>query len=453
MNKLIVSMGLAATGAAFQMNCLAQSSPVDSSKDWNVSAALRGFYDSNYGTDPDSPNKKGSYGVELSPTVSANVPFTQTQLGVYYSYDLQYYQERDHLNQDPYDQSHTFNFWLDHAFNEDWNTKVNDSFVVGQEPDLLLNGGTANATYARLNGNNINNNASILLHTDWSRLLSTELTYGNVLSYYSQEGSQQVLNPGPPPSYSVSSGGLPNQPSYAGALNSEQNSLDLKVQWHLAPETTLSVGYQFIDVIYTGNEDIAVWNDPVTHAPVWFKSDSRDNLSHIAYLGVQHNLLPDLTVAAKAGFQYNDAYNNPVGHSTDTTPYADVSIIYTYLPGCNAQIGFTQARNSTYLVSVNQANGSLTQDQESSTVHASVNHHITQKLLVTAIGSWSGGTYKGGGFNDQTTDDYELGLSANYSFTRNISGEIDYNYDDVSSNVPGFAYNRNRVSIGMTVAY
>ena len=48
------------------MNCLAQSSPVDSTKDWNVSAALRGFYDSNIATDVNQ-NQHGSYGVELSP--------------------------------------------------------------------------------------------------------------------------------------------------------------------------------------------------------------------------------------------------------------------------------------------------------------------------------------------------------------------------------------------------
>jgi uncharacterized protein (PEP-CTERM system associated) len=351
---------------------------------------------------------------------------------------------------------------MDHAFNENWNVRASDSFVIGQEPDLLLNGSNGGApTYERLNGNNFNNSASLLLHTDWSRLFSTELTYGNSLSVYSQQGAQAVEdNSGAPPLwvgnyFAVASGGNTNTPSYAGSLNSVQNNAGLTAQWHLTPETTLSAGYQFIDVDFTGNEAIAVWNKmgQTTTPYKVFKSDSRDNYSHIVYLGAQANLLPDLVAAAKAGFQYNDTYNNPVSNTSTLSPYADVSLIYTYLPGCNAQIGFNQSRNSTYLVSVEQSNGSLTQDQESSTVHASINHHITQKLLVTVIGSWSGGTYHGGGYDGQTTDDYGLGLSANYAFTRNISGEIDYNYDDVSSNVPGFAYNRNRVSVGLSVAY
>jgi hypothetical protein len=445
MKKFIVSVGLAATGAAaLQMRCVSQSSPLESPKEWNVSASLRGFYDDNYST---IPNKQGSYGVEVSPTLSASLPFTQTEFGAYYNYNLQWYQQRQEAGLNPYDQSHTFNLWVDHAFNERWQVKANNSFVVGQEPELLLAGAQgAPATPLRLNGDNIDNNGSVLVHADWTRLFSTEVTYGNNLSLYSQNasGSLTNLNAG------VYSDTVTN--SYAGTLNLDQNSLNLDLQWHVAPETTFTVGYQFILVNYIGDQIIAAYNRPSGLKPITFYSDSRDNLSHIVDLGLQHNFMPDLVGAVKAGIQYNETINNPLANTTALSPYVDMSLIYTYTPGCNAQIGFTEMRNATDIVSVG-GNGSLTQDQQSSSLHASINHHFTPKFLTTVIGSWTASTYNGGGSNGETDNDYGLGLSANYAFTRYISGELDYNYDNLTSGIQGRSFDRNRVTLGLSVAY
>jgi hypothetical protein len=262
----------------------------------------------------------------------------------------------------------------------------------------------------------------------------------------------------------LNSGYVTYAPSLAGELNRVQDSVDLSAQWHLAPETILSLGYQFQIVNYTGNQIIGYNDvDPNVgingyYSPGYsaypYYSDTRDNYSHIVYVGYQHNFLPDLVGAAKAGVQYNDEYNAPAqyGDSTSWSPYADLSMIYTYLPGCNAQIGFTQMRNATDIAQV-ASNGSLTLDQQSSSVHASINHHLTPKLLLTAIGSWTASTYRGGPYNDATDEDLSVGLSANYNFTRHVSGEIDYNYDDLTSSVVDRAYNRNRITIGLSVAY
>ena len=434
MNKIIISMGLAAVGtAALQMNCAAQSSPLEATpKDWNVSAALRGFYDDNYVT---SPNRQGSTGVEFSPTASASVPFAQTEIGFLYSYDLQYYQHREDLHQNAYDQSHNFNLWLDHAFNEEWNVKVNDTFVVGQEPELLAGPG-APATYQRLEGNNIANNATVDLHTDWSTQFSTELTYGNYFSQYSQNQ----------PTYNATKTEVVAA-SYAGELNRDQNSIDLEGQWHFSPETMVTLGYQFQDVNYLGDQSIGYFNTAVY-------SDSRDNDSHFVYVGAQHNLLPNLVAAAKAGIQYDDYYNHTANDAKNaTSPYADVSVIYTYLPGCNAQVGFTQARNSTDYVGINQTTGSETLDQESSSAHASINHHFTPRFLGSVVASWTSSTFNGGQYNNESDDFYAVGLSANYVITRNISAEADYNYSDLSSDIAGRGYDRNRITLGLSVSY
>jgi uncharacterized protein (PEP-CTERM system associated) len=99
------------------------------------------------------------------------------------------------------------------------------------------------------------------------------------------------------------------------------------------------------------------------------------------------------------------------------------------------------------------ANGSETLDQDTSSLHASINHHFTPKLMGTVIASWNASTYDGGAYNNDTDDYYALGVSANYVFTRNLSGEVDYNYDHITSSVAGREYVRNRVSIGLSVTY
>jgi len=420
-------MGLAASGAVvLNMSGSAQNALFGDGKDWNASASLQGFYDSNYSV---GSNQKGSYGIQFSPTVTATIPLTQTQIGFLYTYGLQWYQQRSQDNVNPYDQQHTVNLWVDHAFDERWDLKLADNFNVGQEPDLLVGGGTV----YRVNGNNIANIATATLNTEWTREFSTSLVYQNNLYDYT-DSTATTQDPVP----------------YAYTLNRIDNAPELDLQWHLTPEAELFVGYQFQIENYTANQVIGYYDSNTKP----YYSDSRDNISHYGYVGAQVNLLPNLVAAARVGAQYYETINNPYQNTSDTSPYADVSLIYTYLPGCNAQIGFIENRTATDVVTVNTENNSLTQDLQSSQLYASINHQLTPKLLLTVIGKWTDSQYNGGQFDNQTQTDYGFGASANYAFTRHISGQAGYNYDDVSAPAGSYqSYNRNRVYVGFAVAY
>jgi hypothetical protein len=333
----------------------------------------------------------------------------------------------------PYDQSHQVNLWVDHAFNERWDLKVSDTFVVGQEPELLNGTSGQGAVPYRLDGNNIANNGLVKLHTDWTPLFSSELIYQNNFYQYSAQ-------------------------PYSGELNRIDNSPELDLQWHLAPETVAFIGYQFEIENYTENAVIGqyyVAHPPnILVGPYNYYSDSRDNINHYGYLGLQHTFLPNLVGSVRGGFQYYETINDPLQNTTDLTPYVDLSLIYTYLPGCNAQVGFTETRNATDVVTVNSSNYSLTQDQASSTVYASINHQLTPKLLLSAIGRFSDSSFNGGQFADQEQDDYSLGLNANYAFTRHFSGTLGYNYDNVSAPSGTFqTYERNRFFVGVVISY
>jgi hypothetical protein len=436
MKKFIVSVGLVAAGAAsvqmVRADGTTEGGGVDS-KVWAVSASLRGFYDDNYAT---TSKKVGSYGFEVTPDLSVSAPLGQTEIGLRYIYGLYYYQKREELNEKAYDQTHQVDLWLDHAFNERWHGKIADTLAVGQEP-ALINAGTP----YRVNGNNIANTATASLDTDWTRELSTSAIYTLGFYDFSQDG---VTN-------ANTSGVIP---SLAGELNRIENSIELDLKWHLDTQTTLFVGYTFEQVNYTKDQQIG-YSVPLglkTGNP-FYTSKDRDNRSHYVYVGAEHDFLANLSVSARAGFQYNDTYNDPLS-SSQVTPYANLSATYTYLPGSYVQLGFTHALNATDVSAVNAVNGTITQNQETSTVYGSINHHITADLLASIVGQWQNSSFSGGAFNNDTENDYGAGVSLTYNISRHFSCDAGYNYDKLQdSNIANRGYERNRVYVGVSAAY
>lgn len=421
MKKFIVSMGLAAAGTA-SLQAAYTPDMSDTSKMWTVSASLRSFYDDNYTTVSNGPNKKGSFGIQVSPQFKLDVPLQTTELGMRYIYGLSYYEERDHLGQSPYDQTHQLDLWADHAFNERWHARAQDSFVSAQDPGLLNPTGTAGIP-TRVQGNNIVNTAKVSVTTDWTDLFSTVLGYKN--SFYDYRNK----------------GGTAANPSLAGLLNRDENLVSLDFQWHVTPTTTGFVGYQYGQVVYNGGEPIAVG----------YTSSSRDTRSHYGYVGVQHSFLDNLKGTLDVGAQYTEDYNDSKA-PTQVNPYANASLVYTYAAGSYAEIGLTHTRNATDIAAVTSG-GSLTLDQESTLVYGSVNHKLTSKLVANGTASFQDSAYNGGAYNGKSDDYYTLGLSLTYDFTRNFSAQAGYNFDDYVSNVPGQAYTRNRVFLGVTATY
>jgi hypothetical protein len=421
MKKFIVTMGLAAAGTA-SLQAAYTPDMSDTSKMWTVSASLRSFYDDNYTTASNGPNKKGSFGIQVSPQFELNVPLQQTELGLRYIYGLSYYEERDHLGQSPYDQTHQLSLWADHAFTENWKARAEDSFVSAQDPGLLNPAGTPGIP-TRVEGNNIVNTAKVSVTTDWTDLFSTVLAYQN--TFYDYQNS----------------GGTALNPSLAGMLNRDENLVSLDFQWHIMPTTTAFVGYQYGQIIYNGGEPIAPG----------YVSSSRDNRSHYGYVGVQHDFLANLTGSVSVGAQYTEDYNDPAATS-QVSPYAKASLLYTYATGSYAEIGLTHTRNATDQVAENAA-GKLTLDQESTLVYGSINHQLTSKLVANAMASFQDSDYHGGLYDGQSDDYYTLGLSLKCNFTRNFSAEGGYNFDDYVSGIPGQAYTRNRVYMGVTATF
>jgi hypothetical protein len=434
MKKFFVSVGLIAVGTASLQAAYAPDWNSTSASMWSVSGTLRGFYDNNYETAP-SGAQIGSFGFEVSPQVSLNVPLQQTELGMSFIYGLYYYQERENQGQNPIDQTAELDLWLDHAFSERWQMRVQDSFVSGQEPELI---DPNTSVTTRINGNNVRNTGTITLHTDWTRQFSTELGYQN--NFYDYEDSGATVNYATiPPAVNASLAGLMNRIEQNGWLN---------FQWQVQPETMVLVGGSFDLTDYTGNEPVATG---YPYSNTIYYSNDRNNRSYIGYLGFKRTFLPNLTVSLEAGFQYTDSYNDS-SSTPSLAPYGVLSAEYTYAPGSYVQVGFSESQNSTDIVQPD-AQGQITLYQQSSTVYASVNHKLTPKLLGSVIGRWQHSVFYEGLYNNEASDYYSFGVNLSYHFTPHFSAEAGYNFDDVSSEIPGYNYTRSRVYLGVTAAY
>ena len=426
MKKIFFTVGLAAAGAAGVPALMAQSVGAGATpKMWNVSASLRGFYDDNYLV---AHNKVGSFGFEATPSVSANVDLQQTDIGVRYTFGMYYYQQREDTGQSAFDYTHQGDFWLDHSFTERLKLTATDSLAIGQDPQLVQGGAVT-----RVNGNNIANRAKVTLNAEWTRQFSTATYYGNDLYRYSDNAAS-----------------TPGNPSEAALLNRMEQNVGMDFQWHFQPETMGFVGYNYRWVRYDGNAEIAELLLPPL---IKYYSNSRDFNTHYAYVGVAHEFSPNLSVQAKGGASYTDNFNDPVSASESWAPYADISATYTYLPGCYLQAGLTQNINSTDEFQPG-TNGHLTQYQQSTAVYLDLNHRFTPKLSGSLVSQYIYSTYQDGAYSGGSGDnDISVGLNFSYQINRHFSAETGYNFDELSSDVAGRGYDRNRVYIGLSANY
>lgn len=432
MNKIFVSVGLAAVGVAGLPSAFAQSLEASAPpKMWNVSGTLRGFYDDNYSVAHD---KKGSFGVEASPSVSANVDLKQTDIGIRYTFGAYYYQQRADNGMDAFDYTHQMDFWLDHAFTGRVKLNLTDSLAVGQDPKLVDGGAVT-----RVEGNNLANHAVATLNTDWTRQFSTATHYGNDVYIYSNGTTNDPANP-----------------SNAALLNRIEQNVGTDLQWHFQEETMGFVGYAFRWVRYTADKPIAP--APVTpfgqqkiNQP--YVSGDRDYNSHYMYVGASHQFSPSLSGTARGGATYTDLYADPVNPSKSWAPYADMSVTYTYVPGSYVQAGFTQNINSTDVAAPSSTNGHLTQYQESSVFYFDINHRFDAKWVGSVISQYQYSHYKDGAYSGDGDSDVNVGVNLTYQIDRHFHAEAGYNFDELFSNIPGRENSRNRVYIGLGANY
>jgi len=430
MKKIFVSVGLAAAGAAGFTSAMAQSMEAGPTpKMWNVNGSLRGFYDDNYAV---ANNKKGSFGIELTPSASANIDLQQTTIGIRYTFGMYWYQQRADNGMNAVDYTHQADLWLEHAFTGRVKLNLTDTFAVAQDPKLVDGGAVT-----RVEGNNLANHAKATLTTDWTRQFSTATFYGNDLYIYSDSGTTNAA--------------AGTDPSTAALLNRIEQKVGTDFQWHFQPETVGFIGYAYSWVRYTGDKQISP-QQVIGSKLITYMSDARNYNAHYGYVGVSHEFSPNLSGTGRVGASYTDLYNDPVSASKSWAPYADLSVVYTYIPGSYMQAGYRQDMNSTDIVAPNNA-GHLTQYQESSVFYFDINHRFTPKITGSLVSQYMYSSYKEGAYSGNGDSAVSAGVNLTYQINRHFSCEAGYNFDELFSSISGRDNTRNRVYIGLGAQY
>ena len=369
MKNIVASVGLVALGASVLQMASAQAQSADNSKPWSVSATLRGFYDDNFSTLPNSFNDpnfdKETFGFEISPSAAVGWNLENTKISLSYTYAYRYYDEKPYLSTENADQSHTFTALVDHAFTERLRLSVRDSFVVGQEPDLLRAGNTY-STFQRVTGDNIRNYGNLLLNADVTRQFGIEAGYENSYYNYSDDG------PG----------------SYSATLDRIEQAPHIDARYKFTPQTTGVAGYQFGMTDYTADELLS-------DAPgQTMTSDYRNSRAHYLYLGADHNFTPEMVGLIRAGARFTDYYNDDNADS-QTTPYVRASLRYLYAPESFVEGGFTYDLTSTDIVAQNGPDD-VTTGADTASLFGSVTHRITPKIFANLLGQIQHSTYNNG---------------------------------------------------------
>lgn len=395
--------------------------------------ALRGFYDSNINTTPD--NEVDSFGFAVNPFIGFGMAWDQTSASVSYDLNAQYYDKVPSGQDGHWDYTHTFSAGLSHTFSPRVQMAVRDSFVIGQEPDVLR-AGDAYATLQRIPGNNIRNYGVISANIEVTQLLGLEVGYAN--SYYNYAADGVTLS------------GINYLGSNAGILNRIENLAHIDTRWNIRPETVGVLGYAYSQTLYTGDEIIGgTIFDPVT-------SEERNNRGSYFYAGVDQTFSPDLSGSLRAGARYTDFYNDPNTESGSWTPYVQASMKYFYRVASSVEVGVTYDRSASDIVGGGAGTGgAFVTDSDTLVAYASLTHQITPKLFGTLIGTYQNQTYNGGGpdYNGKVDQYYIFGANLSYRFTPHYSANLGYNFDALNSQIPGRDFTRNRVYVGVTAAY
>lgn len=427
MNKIVTSVGMLALGvSALHAAESSTLSPLQKTKPWSIQATLNGFYDDNVNGAP-SGSELEAAGVEIIPSIRYGLPGEQTSFNVGYSFGAKLYNKDVGGPGDDRDITHIFDLDFAHAFSPRFDMAFDEAFVIGQEPDVVQDP----AGVMRVDGDNVRNFAGINFNAAATQLLGFSFGYRNAFFDYEDE-RQTVVGPA----------------SNSGLLDRLEHTVILDSNWQLSPQTVGVLGYNYSQINYTGDEVIAgtiAGGDAVY-------SETRDSIGHTFYGGASHVFSPTLSGNARVGAQYFTYYNSPTEDS-QWSPYAQAGFDYALQSVTTFGAGFRYQR--TPANESGQAGNQFIRDSETATLYANLKHEIFSKFFGTLSGVISDSKYNGGGpgFDGAHQVYSRWGLDFSYEFSKNFSGHVGYNYDQVDSDLPGRDYERNRVYFGVTAGF
>jgi hypothetical protein len=435
MKKLIASVGLAALGVSTLHAQYAPGvTPAEMAKPWSVGLTLRGFYDDNPLTVPNGA-ARSTYGTEVSPSVSLNHTVNDTAFTLSYVYDWRYYESLSTS-----DTSHKFDAGVKENFSDRYSMQASDSFVVSEEPTVIDT--TITTSPLRTAGSNLHNTGTLGFTAGLVPKLDLQLTYANNLYSY-QQAFGDVYNPA----------GRALSPSYSALLDRMEQLVTVNLNWKIMNELTGVLGYSYGHTGYTSSEPI-IFGAGATVATAFtcpgdIFSNKRDSDSHFFFVGADEQFTSQLNGSIRVGGEYLDYYH---ANTSDTSPYVDASLTWTYMEGSYVQGGVKHLHSATDVVGAGTA-GQPVLDSETTAAYLSLNQKIAGGFNAGLLGQYQHSAFNGGNINGQSEDFFILGLNLAYRFNEYLNAETGYNWNKLVSDVSGRDYTRNMVYIGVRATY
>lgn len=425
MKHIFRTAGLAAAAVAgFHTTSSAQTLTVDDAKWWQVSAALRAFYDDNYTVAP-KPFSRESFGFELRPGVTLGHKGEQHLVKLTAEHSARFFEDRD---DDPWDLGVLADLTGEYRLTENHVLRLNDTFTWSSEPLLVDRGGVVTSPGAvapgdialRGQGTNLKNNADLRYIGQLTPLMGFELGYANTWYNYDAEGDG----------------------SYSALLDRTEHMFRAETRWTLTPSFAGVLGYWYEDVSFAGNGMLGPGSP--------FDSTIRDSQSHYFVAGGDYTMSEHTFFSLRGGAQ-NVTYTEIPGEPDQWNPFVDANATMEYAEGSYFRLGFKYGRNRTDVVGVFSptAVSQITLDQESATLYGVVAHKLTEALTGRVSGQLQTGTFDGGGYDSTDEGVYILGISLTYDLNKYLALEAGYNYDRIDSDDSDRSYSRNRVFLGV----
>ena len=143
--------------------------------------------------------------------------------------------------------------------------------------------------------------------------------------------------------------------------------------------------------------------------------------------------------------------NNP---NTDPqwSPWVESSLDYQYQTQTLLSLGFSYKLSPSDVVEAASPTD-FVRDSEVAAIYASLSHEIAAHLKGSATARYQNVNFNGGLYDGKADQFLLLGLGLAYEFNPNFEGNIGYNFDDLTSDVPGRTYARNKFYVGVTGKY
>lgn len=387
--------------------------PADPNRNWNTSVTAQGVYDDNFNAT--EKNRQSGFRLNSDIKLRATVPLERFLMGVQYDYGIVY--PRD-IKLGGVNETHNVNASANFSVSPQLMLGLSETYINSLQPQLVVGPAKAPINIVQAGDyiyNNLGGSLSYALTSRWTLSLS---------------GSWDFWR------YQVASIAIDNDhDDYSGTISA---------LYALDPRTTVGINYQYA-------EDVFI--NPGLHSGLNASSDT-------AYLSVVRRFNPQLSATINGGYTIRKSEDGTVS----TSPSAYGALVYNYGPASTLSLTVAESLSSAGLGGTRQFSA-----QENTSFALQASHRLTTRLHAVADLTYVDSTFTAPLSPTITVKPTEQSLTGHfglsYAFREWLSANLDYYYFQLTVSKatiivpPGIPvqvvqpYDRNQVSLGMTLTY